>query len=119
MFYRLQFPNALHLERMLKRNEVLLVGNAESLSSIRSELDDDRALVDFERGWKKFLAERLSPSAKTKIIYSFFADRNRSYSPEPSQTDVDLATGSWGGRLHVPTQHVASQAMAKQTKKRR
>jgi hypothetical protein len=95
MCYRLPFTNALQLERMLKRNELLLEGNAEFLSSIRSDIDNNRALVEFERGWKKFLAERLPPIAKTKIVYSSFADRNRSPSPEPIQTDdVESATGS-------------------------
>ncbi len=92
MFYRLPFPNALELERMLKRNEVILAGNEEFLSSMRAELDEERALGDFERGWKKYLAERVPPSAKTKIVYSSFAERNRSLTPE-----TDGATGSAGG----------------------
>ena len=92
MFYRLPFPNALELERILKRSDLILAGNAEFLSSIRAELDEERALGDFERGWKKYLAERVVPSAKAKIVYSSFAERNRSPTPE-----TDGATGSAGG----------------------
>jgi hypothetical protein len=73
MFYRLPFPNALELERILKRSDLILAGNAEFLSSIREDLDEERALGDFERGWKKYLAERVLPSAKAKIVYSSFA----------------------------------------------
>ncbi len=91
IFYRLPFPNALELERLLKRSEVILAGNGVFLSSIRAELDEERALGDFERGWKKYLAERVLPSAKTKILYSSFAERNRSPTPE-----TDGATGSAG-----------------------
>ena len=92
MFYRLPFPNALELERILKRSDLILAGNAEFLSSIRADLDEERALGDFERGWKKYLAERVVPSAKAKIVYSSFAERNRSPTPE-----TDGATGSAGG----------------------
>ncbi len=95
MFYRLPFPTALELERLLKRNEVILAGNAEFLSSMRAKLEEERALGDFERGWKNYLAERLPPSARTKIVYySSFAERNRSPTPE---TDGATATGSAGG----------------------
>ncbi len=92
MFYCLPFPNALELERLLKRSEVILAGNGEFLSTIRAELDEERALGNFERCWKKYLAERVLPSAKTKILYSSFAERNRSPTPE-----TDGATESAGG----------------------
>jgi hypothetical protein len=92
MFYRLPFPNALELERILKRSDLILAGNAEFLSSIREDLDEERALGDFERGWKKYLAERVLPSAKTKIVYSSFAERNRSPTPETATIDEHSAS---------------------------
>jgi hypothetical protein len=121
MLYRLPFPNALHLERILKRNEVLLAGNAEFLSSIRSELHDDRALVDFERGWKRFWRNSCPQVPRPRLHIPPLHTETAPPAPNLARQIFSQRLGRpWrGGRLHVPTQHVASQAimMANQTKK--
>ena len=89
MFYRLPFPNGQQLEQLLKRNPIILAKDQEYRSSVRGELDEPRAFADFWRGFKAYLKNRSPVSAaKSRIVFSSFADRCHTPPPE---------TGSGGG----------------------
>ena len=94
MFYRLPFPTSIGLESVLKKNPVVQAGNAEFLASIRIELNEPRARIDFVNGFKNYLKDR-RPTGPAAIVYASLDDRCSS--PPPGQAVGEGGSGSMGG----------------------
>ncbi len=98
LFYRLPFPNLDDLERLIKAD------NGESAmhdfrTGLRANLDEPRAIQDFERGWDKYWRETGSQSASQHKPLKSFQSRTKSPSPEPdgsgnSKVGSDSDSGS-------------------------
>ncbi len=59
MFYRLPFPTQTELEKLIKdaQGETTMI---EFRAALREDLQNPRALKDFESGWEKYWAETRS-----------------------------------------------------------
>jgi hypothetical protein len=82
MYYRLPFPSQDQLEKLIKDAR----GDAEMnefRALIREDLNDDRALKEFESGWDKYWAETRSQqqAAASRAQSGSVKDRLRSESP--------------------------------------
>jgi hypothetical protein len=82
MYYRLPFPSQDQLEKLIKDAR----GDAEMnefRALIREDLNDDRALKEFESGWEKYWAETRSQqqAAASRAQSGSVKDRLRSESP--------------------------------------
>ena len=82
LFYRLPFPSLDDLEKLIKAD------NGESAmhefrTGLRANLDEPRALKDFERGWERYWKETGSQSASQHEQPKSFQSRTKSPSPVP------------------------------------
>jgi len=87
MYYRLPFPSQDQLEKLIKDAR----GDAEMnefRALIREDLNDDRALKEFESGWEKYWAETRSQqqAAASRAQSGSVKDRLRSESPTTPTT---------------------------------
>ena len=90
MYYRLPFPSQDQLEKLIKDAR----GDAEMnefRALIREDLNDDRALKEFESGWEKYWAETRSQqqAAASRAQSGSVRDRLRSESPTTPSGDGD------------------------------
>jgi hypothetical protein len=82
MYYRLPFPSQDQLEKLIKDVQGDTEMN-EFRAAIREDLNDARALKEFESGWEKYWAETRSQqqAAASRAQSGSVKDRLRSESP--------------------------------------
>jgi hypothetical protein len=98
MYYRLPFPSQDQLEKLIKDAR----GDAEMnefRALIREDLNDDRALKEFESGWEKYWAETRSQqqAAASRAQSGSVKDRLRSESPTTPTTPTGSGNGDGDG----------------------
>jgi hypothetical protein len=88
MFYRLPFPSLDDLDRLIKAAGPSAETNMmEFRQGLRQELNEQRALDDFAKGWAKYWKEtrpQPSPGSTPVGVSRSWAARNRS--PTPSES---------------------------------
>ncbi len=87
MFYRLPFPSSDELERFIKAAGPAADTNMIEFQGLREELNGQRALDDFAKGWAKYWMEtqpQTSPGSTFVGESRSYAEKNRS--PSPSET---------------------------------
>ena len=101
MFYRLPFPSQTELEKYIKDVQ----GDTEMIefrALIREDLNNPRALKEFESGWDKYWAETQSQqqAAASRAQSGSMRDRVRSESPTTPRGDGD-SDGADSGKSEV------------------
>jgi hypothetical protein len=100
MFYRLPFPSSDELERLIKAAGPAAETNMmEFRQRLREELNEQRALDDFAKGWARYWKE-MKPQAlpgSTVVGESrTWAERNRSPTPSEQGEENSGNEGSEG-----------------------
>jgi hypothetical protein len=89
MFYRLPFPSSDELERLIKAAGPAAETNMmEFRQRLRDELNEERALADFAKGWARYWLETKPQALPGRTIVGesrTWAERNRSPTPEEGE----------------------------------
>ena len=101
LFYRLPFPIQTELEKLIKDVQ----GDTEMIefrATIREDLNNPRALKEFESGWDKYWVETRSQqqAAASRAQSGSMRDRVRSESPTAPSGDGD-SDGADSGKSEV------------------
>ena len=98
MYYRLPFPSQDQLEKLIKDVQGDTEMN-EFRAAIREDLNDARALKEFESGWDKYWAETRSQqqAAASRAQSGSVKDRLRSESPTTPTTPTGSRNGDGDG----------------------
>lgn len=107
MYYRLPFPSQDQLEKLIKDAR----GDAEMnefRALIREDLNDDRALKEFESGWDKYWAETRSQqqAAASRAQSGSVRDRLRSESPTTPTTPSGNGDGDGADKSAASSEQV-------------
>jgi hypothetical protein len=107
MYYRLPFPSQDQLEKLIKDAR----GDAEMnefRALIREDLNDDRALKEFESGWEKYWAETRSQqqAAASRAQSGSVRDRLRSESPTTPTTPSGNGDGDGADKSAASSEQV-------------
>ena len=107
MYYRLPFPSQDQLEKLIKDAR----GDAEMnefRALIREDLNDDRALKEFESGWEKYWAETRSQqqAAASRAQSGSVKDRLRSESPTTPTTPSGNGDGDGADKSAASSEQV-------------
>jgi len=107
MYYRLPFPSQDQLEKLIKDVQGDTEMN-EFRALIREELNDDRALKEFESGWEKYWAETRSQqqAAASRAQSGSVRDRLRSESPTTPTTPSGNGDGDGADKSAASSEQV-------------
>jgi hypothetical protein len=107
MYYRLPFPSQDQLEKLIKDVQ----GDTEMTefrAAIREDLNDARALKEFESGWEKYWAETRSQqqAAASRAQSGSVRDRLRSESPTTPTTPSGNGDGDGADKSAASSEQV-------------
>ena len=107
MYYRLPFPSQDQLEKLIKDVQ----GDTEMSefrAAIREDLNDPRALKEFESGWEKYWAETRSQqqAAASRAQSGSVRDRLRSESPTTPTTPSGNGDGDGADKSAASSEQV-------------
>ena len=107
MYYRLPFPSQDQLEKLIKDVQ----GDTEMTefrAAIREDLNDARALKEFESGWEKYWAETRSQqqAAASRAQSGSVKDRLRSESPTTPTTPSGNGDGDGADKSAASSEQV-------------
>jgi hypothetical protein len=101
MFYRLPFPSSDELERLIKAAGPAAETNMmEFRQRLREELNEQRALDDFAKGWARYWKETKPQTLPGSTVVGesrTWAERNRSPSPNEAEDKSAKEGDSEGG----------------------
>ena len=107
MYYRLPFPSQDQLEKLIKDVQGDTEMN-EFRAAIREDLNDARALKEFESGWEKYWAETRSQqqAAASRAQSGSVRDRLRSESPTTPTTPSGNGDGDGADKSAASSEQV-------------
>jgi hypothetical protein len=107
MYYRLPFPSQDQLEKLIKDVQGDTEMN-EFRALIREDLNDARALKEFESGWEKYWAETRSQqqAAASRAQSGSVRDRLRSESPTTPTTPSGNGDGDGADKSAASSEQV-------------
>lgn len=107
MYYRLPFTSQDQLEKLIKDVQGDTEMN-EFRALIREDLNDDRALKEFESGWEKYWAETRSQqqAAASRAQSGSVRDRLRSESPTTPTTPSGNGDGDGADKSAASSEQV-------------